>query len=114
VVVSKGWITLNGEVQWGHQSAIAEKVARSVRGVTGVTNAIKVRPEAICAEVAEGVRKALEQYASIEVEAVKVEVQGAKVKLAGQVNGSEAYEAIKRAAWTAPGVRAVEDHISVG
>lgn len=53
VVVSKGWVTLTGQVQWDHQSHVAEKVVRCVRGVKGVRNAIKVRPQASSAGAAE-------------------------------------------------------------
>lgn len=36
VTVSKGWVTLEGEVDWEYQNEDAERVAWSVPGVTEV------------------------------------------------------------------------------
>src|SRR5882762_10339914 len=44
VTVSKGWVTLKGEVEWGFQRADAERVARRITGVRGVSNLITVKP----------------------------------------------------------------------
>jgi osmotically-inducible protein OsmY len=38
----KGWVTLTGEVDRPYQKSSAEADARKIRGVIGVTNAIKV------------------------------------------------------------------------
>lgn len=43
VTVSKGWITLDGEVEWQFQREDAERTARRITGVRGVTNLIAVR-----------------------------------------------------------------------
>src|SRR5882672_8187493 len=40
VTVSKGWITLRGEVEWQYQKQDAERVVRRLSGVRGVTNLI--------------------------------------------------------------------------
>lgn len=113
VVVSSGWITLSGDVERGHQSFIAEKVVRRLQGVKGVTNAINVRPQEICADAAKGIKDALERDASLEAARIEVLVEGGKVKLLGQVPNWPARDAVNRAAWAAPGVRAVEDHICI-
>ena len=44
VTVSKGWVTLSGEVEWQYQKREAERVVRRLSGVRGVTNLITVRP----------------------------------------------------------------------
>ena len=44
VTVSKGWVTLKGEVEWGFQREDAERAARRVTGVRGVSNLIVVKP----------------------------------------------------------------------
>jgi len=44
VTVSKGWVTLKGEVEWQFQKLDAEQVVRRLSGVKGVTNLITVKP----------------------------------------------------------------------
>ena len=44
VTVSKGWVTLRGEVEWQFQKEDAERVVRRLSGVRGVTNLITVKP----------------------------------------------------------------------
>src|SRR5437016_2068209 len=44
VTVSKGWVTLKGEVEWQFQKEDAERVVRRLSGVKGVTNLIVVKP----------------------------------------------------------------------
>src|SRR2546428_1088425 len=44
VTVSKGWVTLKGEVEWQYQKQDAERVGRRLTGVKRVTNLITVKP----------------------------------------------------------------------
>src|SRR3977135_1309210 len=44
VIVKKGWLTLEGEVEWNYQRGRAQEAVRRVRGVRGVTNSIEVKP----------------------------------------------------------------------
>jgi osmotically-inducible protein OsmY len=44
VTVSKGWVTLQGEVEWQYQKQDAERVVRRLSGVKGVINLITVKP----------------------------------------------------------------------
>ena len=46
VTVSKGWVTLKGEVEWQYQKQDAERVVRRLQGVKGVSNLIIVKPRA--------------------------------------------------------------------
>src|SRR5467141_2117501 len=43
VTVSKGWVTLEGEVDWAFERDDAERVVRRLTGVRGVTNLIRVK-----------------------------------------------------------------------
>jgi osmotically-inducible protein OsmY len=38
--VSRGWVTLEGTVEWHYQKDAAERAVRSLRGVKGVTNKV--------------------------------------------------------------------------
>ena len=52
VTVSKGWVTLKGEVEWQYQKEDAERVVRRLSGVKGVTNLItrQAPPDALGAK----------------------------------------------------------------
>jgi osmotically-inducible protein OsmY len=43
VLVSQGWVTLEGDVEWNYQKERAEAAARRVKGVKGITNFVKLR-----------------------------------------------------------------------
>src|SRR6266849_5109837 len=51
VTVSKGWVTLKGEVEWQYQKQDADRVVRRLSGVKGVINLITVRPRVTPAEI---------------------------------------------------------------
>src|SRR6267154_584722 len=42
VTVSKGWVTLKGQVEWQYQKDDAERVVRRIQGVKGVINLIEI------------------------------------------------------------------------
>ena len=46
VTVSNGWVTLQGNVDWQYQKALAESAIKKLRGVIGVTDNIEVKPQA--------------------------------------------------------------------
>ena len=45
-IVKNGWVTLEGEVEWNYQRDYAERAIRWVKGVKGVSNLIRLRPQA--------------------------------------------------------------------
>src|SRR5260370_35227836 len=51
VKVSKGWITLEGTVEWQYQKAAAEKAVRDLVGAKGVVHLVDVTPPATTVEV---------------------------------------------------------------
>src|SRR5690348_15779085 len=44
ITVSKGWVTLQGEVEREYRRRAAERVVRNISGVRGATNLINVKP----------------------------------------------------------------------
>lgn len=111
--VSSGYVTLTGEVDWEHQRRHVEQQVRHVGGVIGVVNSITIKPRTTPADVKEKIEKALHRHADLEASAVKVTVSGNKVTLDGKVKAYYERDLIERAAWGAPGVREVVDHIYV-
>jgi hypothetical protein len=44
LLVSGGWIALDGEVEWNYQRQKAEDAVRNVKGLKGVINSIQTKP----------------------------------------------------------------------
>lgn len=114
VKVSKGWVTLEGAVDWQYQKSAAEKAVRKLYGVVGVTNLIDLKPKVNKAEVKNSIEAALKRLAEVDANQIKVETEDGTVRLSGTVRSWFEREEAERAAWAAPGVRSVEDHIAVG
>lgn len=113
VKVEKGWITLMGEVRWDYQRREAEKAARSLIGVVGVSNAITLKPVTNPANIASRIHDALTRHADEEAKHIEVIVKDAKVILRGKVDSWAERSAANAAAWSAPGVTSVVNELAV-
>ena len=113
VKVERGWLTLTGEVGWDYQRTAALADLRKLRGVLGINNAITVKPRVSAVDVERRITDALKRHAEIEAKGVTVSVIDGKVRLEGKVDSWNDRTALERAAWSAPGVRSVEDHVHI-
>ncbi|MEV4625416.1 BON domain-containing protein [Micromonospora sp. NPDC049523] len=115
VTVSNGWVVLRGDVEWEYQKRAAERSVRRLASVRGVTNGINVRPIGLPSpdELEQLVVNALIRSAETDVERIDIEVQGDLIVLTGAVDSWLERQEAERVAWSAPGVAAVDNHITV-
>lgn len=113
VAVSKGWVTLKGELDWNFQREAAERVVRDLTGVIGVSNQVSVRPRVSVTDVQAKIEAALKRSAEVDARRIHVGAADGKVVLTGNVRSWAEREEARRAAWAAPGVKAVDDRMVV-
>jgi osmotically-inducible protein OsmY len=113
--VQDGWVKLTGKVDWQYQKTAAEDAIRHLSGVIGVTNHIDIKPRPSTYDIKQRIEDALKRNAEIEAEEIKVNVlDNGAVRLEGRVNAWSERRAAELAAWSAAGVRTVEDRITIG
>jgi len=114
VKVEKGWITLTGAVEWQYQKQAAESAVRHLSGILRVSNMIEIEPHVAAADVHRKIMDSLKRNAEVEADSIRVVVDNGKVILEGKVKAWYERNLAERAAWSAPGVKAVEDRLSIG
>src|SRR6266487_1089340 len=92
--VDDGMVTLKGQANWHFQRDEAETVAINVAGVVSI-------------------EKAMKRSAKLDAESVSVESSNGTVTLRGTVSSWADHDEAVSAAWAAPGVTRVKDHILV-
>ena len=113
VKVEKGIVTLTGDVDWRFQRTEAEAAVHNLTGVAGVANLIRVYSPVQAPEVREKIQKALHRSADLDATRITVQIDGGKVVLGGHVHAWYERDIAERAAWSAPGVTEVQDHILI-
>ena len=114
VLVHDGWLTLSGNVNNYFEKAAAEDDVRKLSGVREITNMIVIKPRINSVDVKSKIESALERHAEVEANAISVSVEnGNKVVLEGTVDTWVERRAVEDAAWSVPGVAAVEDRLTI-
>ena len=111
--VEKGWVTLDGEVDWQFQKQAAARAVRTLIGVVGVSNQIEIKPTVNADDVGQNITRALHRSWFYDPNTIKVSSQGGKIKLTGQVTTWNARDLAGKTAWSAPGATSVENDIAV-
>jgi osmotically-inducible protein OsmY len=105
VVVDKGWVTLEGQVEWNYQRDEAERAVRRINGVKGVINSLDLQPRAKPSEIEHKIEEAFRRSAEIDASRIAVEANGSEVDLRGAVRSWAKRQKEEPATWAAPGVR---------
>jgi osmotically-inducible protein OsmY len=113
VQVEKGWVTLRGDVDRAFQRHVATRTIRHMRGVTGVSNLIDVGGNVAADDIGAKINEALQRHAEREANHIGVTAHQGVVTLTGKVGSYAERSAARGAAWSAPGVHAVIDNLTV-
>ncbi|MBI6545775.1 MAG: BON domain-containing protein [Cyanobacteria bacterium NC_groundwater_1444_Ag_S-0.65um_54_12] len=113
VMVDKGWVKLEGDVDWSFQRMAAENAVRYLQGVRGISNLIIVKAQPLPGEVKQRIKAAFVRDARLDANNVMVEVSEHRITLRGTVRSYAEKNEAGRIAWSIPGVTAVDNLIAV-
>lgn len=114
VVVSHGWITIEGSVEFHYERVAAEYAVRGITGAKGVTNLISVTPpHASPKDIKHRIEQAFERSAELDAQTIAVEAKEGRIVLRGMVKTWAEREQAELAAWAAPGVSQVQNELLI-
>lgn len=113
VTVERGWVTLNGELDWNFQRRAVERMVRQLKGVIGITDNIALKALPIPAQLTDRIQDALTRQAMREARRIEVTVDGSVVTLNGHVHSWAERIAAEGATWSAPGVSRVVNQLTI-
>lgn len=113
VAVTNGWIRLSGTVDWQYQREAAARAVRELAGVKGIINNVAVQPVIRTMDVRDKIEAAFKRSAEIDARRIQVGTEDGKVILTGNVRSWAERQEAERAAWSAPGVKQVDDRLAV-
>lgn len=114
VQVADGLVTLSGAVERHLQKEEAERALSTLTGITGIRNDIVIQPSVSLGDVKAHIEAALRRNALVDNSHIKAHVAHGVVSLRGTARSHAEYEEALHAAWAAPGVLKLEDHITIG
>jgi len=104
---------LTGEVEWEYQRRAARRAVENLRGVEGVFDRLTLTPRASASETGSMVKGAILRNAVVDAKSIKVDAEGTRVILHGQVSSNAEKKQAELAAWSSPHVTEVDNQITV-
>jgi osmotically-inducible protein OsmY len=112
--VHDGWVTLSGKARYYYEKLDAENAVRPLRGIKGITDSIVIdnadQPQDLSQTI---ITDALSRNARLDADQITVKVNGRTAILQGSVRCLAERDEAEQAAWAAPGVNSVENHLVV-
>lgn len=113
IKVHRGWIYLNGTLDWNYQRESANMAVSNINGVKGIINNIKIKSELKDQIEKQTIENILDQDWIINYNTIHVDVLGCKVKLIGTVDYLYEKDEAERIAWNIPGVCDVDNELTI-
>ncbi|PAM93735.1 ornithine aminotransferase [Flavobacterium sp. IR1] len=113
VTVENGWVTLEGILHWNFQRKAADNAIRYLPGVRGVIDKIKIEAEIKNEIRQELIEKAFRSSWILDVDNIKVRVEGKTIYVSGTVDSLFQKEEAERIAWNTPGVWYVDNELVI-
>jgi len=112
--VRDGFVTLTGTANWQYQRDEAEFIASNIVGALDVTDEIELKyPTASSGDVQESIKKAFKRNAGLDADDLLISTDNGTVTVEGVVSSWAEHDEAIDAAWAAPGVSSVHDHLLV-
>ena len=111
--VVNGLVTLSGEVDSNREREEATSSVHRVLGVKALTNRITVKPRVTTTQVERQITNALARHAALDARQIHVTTNVSTAILAGHVHSLDEARIARNAAWSAPGISTVKDHLVV-
>jgi osmotically-inducible protein OsmY len=112
-VVQDGRSTLTGPVTSQFQRGAAGRAVRYIKGVAGIHNEIVIKPIATSYGIKTAISAALTRSAQLESQHITVTAHDSTATLEGTVRSWHERQQAGIAAWSAPGVTEVTNHLRV-
>jgi osmotically-inducible protein OsmY len=113
VVVCDHVVTLTGMITWQFQRDAADRAVRYIPGVTGVHNAMTIKPTVSAIDLKSAITSALVRNAALEGGSITVTTELGSVTLEGRVRSSSERLQAGYTAWAAPGVTDVANLLQI-
>ena len=112
--VEDGFVTLTGTANWQYQRDEADFVASNILGALDVYDEIELAyPTPDRGDVKESITKAFKRNAALDADDLRISTDNGSVTVDGTVSSWAEHDEAIDAAWAAPGVTSVHDHLTV-
>ncbi len=106
-------VTLAGHCTWNYEREAARQAVRFLTGVTDVIDLVTLKSNVSATAIKENVEAALQRQATADADSIKIATLGGKVTLSGNASSWRSSKDAENAAWAAPGVTEVVDHMKI-